>query len=121
MGRTIPGVFPALVLCGLGLAGCQADYAADVTNRTAQPVYVQIFAKGGNSAVLGASRRLGPGDRGFVGPVRTDKDKGAYLQVDSMPNPNRPLTGDLAPGTAYLEIQQDGEGTSAPLRLVEKR
>jgi hypothetical protein len=115
------GMFAGLAACALGLAGCQADYAVDMTNRTPQPVYVQIFAKGGDRAVLGASRRLGPGDRALVGPVRTDKGHGAYLQVDSMPNPSRPLSGDLMPGTSYLELIQDGEGTNAPMRIVEKR
>ncbi len=103
------------------LAGCQADYAVDVTNRTPQPIRADIFRKGGDSAVLGASRRLGPGDRAAVGPVRTSKDYGAFLSIDSMGNPGRPLTVDLPKGTSYVEIQQDGEGPNSPLRIVEKR
>lgn len=104
----------------LVLTGCQTDYAADITNKTPQPVFAQIFAKRDNGAVLGASKRLGPGDRLLVGPVRNDKNKGAFISVDTLPNPGRPITADLVPGTAFLEVQQDGEGTAGPIRIVEK-
>jgi hypothetical protein len=102
------------------LAACQADYAADLTNRTPQPVVAQIFRKGGNKAVLGTYRRLGPGDRSYVGPVRTDKDHGAFLSIDTLGNPGRPLAMDLPPGTSFFEIRQDGPSPDSPLRLVEK-
>jgi hypothetical protein len=118
-GRTLLGA--ALILAACGLSACQADYAADITNRTPQPIRANIFRKGGgDNAVLGASRRLGPGDRMLVGPVRTSKDYGAFLSVDSMGNPTRPLTTDLPRGTVYLVIEQDGQGPDAPLRIVEK-
>lgn len=110
----------SVCLAGLVMGGCQADYAADITNKTPQPVFAQIFLKRDNGSVLGASKRLGPGDRALVGPVRTDKNKGAFLSVDTLPNPGRPLTVDLIAGTAFLEIQQDGEGTAGPIRIYDK-
>jgi hypothetical protein len=124
---TLAGLGPRMMAAGLvvgvGLmVGCQADYAVDVTNRTPQPVQVSIFRKsGGDKAVLGASRRLGPGDRASLGPVRTSKDYGAFMSVDSGGNPGRPLTADLPKGSTFVEIMQDGEGPNSPLRIVEKR
>src|SRR2546423_4860106 len=77
------------------LAGCQADYGVDITNRTPQAVFARIFRKGSSQAVLGAAQRLGPGDRSFVGPVRTDKQHGAFLSIDTYSNPGQPITADL--------------------------
>ena len=114
------GLVMALAAALVALTGCQADYSADITNRTAQPVMAQIFRKGDKGAVLGAARRLGPGDRAFVGAVRTDKGHGAFLAIDTMGNPTRPVTMDLAPGEAFLEIQQEGEGPGGVLRIVVK-
>ena len=106
---------------GAALAGCKADYSVDITNKTPQPVFAQIIRKGGTRAMLGASARLGPGDRAGLGPVRTNKDSGAYLSVDTLGNPGRPISVDLAPGAAFVEVQQDGDGPNSPLRIVEKR
>lgn len=117
--RRIPAVFAVLSLAAL--AGCQADYAADVVNKTPQPVFVQLFKKGSSSGSLGVNKRLGPGDRAFIGTVRNRESRGAYLAVDTLSNPGRPLTLDLQPGTAFLELQQDGENVNSPLRIVEKR
>jgi hypothetical protein len=114
----IAGAAAASVACAL--AGCQADYAADITNKTPQPVMAKIFRKGDKGAVLGDARRLGPGDRALVGPVRTDKGHGAFLSVDTFGDPTRPLTLGLAPGQVFLEIQQEGEGPNALLRIVVK-
>ena len=124
--RPIPAASGPRLLAGLLLlagmmVGCQADFGADITNRTPQPVFATIFRKGGSEAVAGASRRLGPGDRAFVGTVRTRKDHGAFISVYTMGNPDGPVTADLPPGESYLEIQQDGQGPSSPIRIVEKR
>ena len=110
-----------LVLATLGLGGCNADYAVDVTNKTPQPVFAKIFRKGGTSGMLGASARLGPGDRTFLGPVRTEKSHGAFLSIDTYGNPGRPVTADILPGTAYIEVVQDGQGADSPIRIVEKK
>jgi hypothetical protein len=110
----------ALLLAGACAVGCQADYAADIVNRTPQPVYTNLFRKGPGNPVLGDSRRLGPGDRASIGPVRTSKDYGAFLVVETMGNRARPLSIDLPIGTSYLEVEQDGEGPDSPLRIVEK-
>lgn len=103
------------------LAGCQADYGADIHNKTSTPVFAQLMVKANDRnqpATLGASRRLGPGDRGAVGPVRANQRPGSvFLVVDSLPNPSKPVTADLRPGTAFVEVTQEGSG---PLRLSEK-
>ena len=109
----------ALTLCGL--VGCKADYAVDITNKTPQPVFAKIFRKGGSSGMLGASTRLGPGDRAFLGPVRTNKASGALLSVDTLGNPNRPISVDILPGTAFIEVMQDGQSADSPIRIVEKK
>lgn len=113
------------VACLLGLvgalAGCQSDYAADIVNQTPQPVFAQIFSNTGSGPVLGANRRLGPGDRASIGPVRNQTDNGAFLSVDSLPNPSRPVMVDLKPGTNFFVIMQDGTETAGPLRIVPKQ
>lgn len=105
-----------------GLWGCQqADFSADLHNKTAGPVFAQLMIKGrgaNDPAVLGASKRLGPGDRAFVGPVRTVANAGAvYLSVDSLPNRARPATMDLAPGTSFVEVFED----DGAIRVMPKR
>lgn len=104
----------------LVFAGCQADYSADVVNKTPQPLFVQMFVKGNTESSLAASKRLGPGDRGFIGPVRHDKNQGAYLSFDTLANPNRPTTMDIGPGTSFFEVQQDSAGSSGPLIVIQK-
>ena len=110
-----------LFLASVGLVGCNADYAVDITNRTPQPVFAKIFRKGGTNGMLGASARLGPGDRTFLGPVRTEKNYGAFLSIDTYGNPGRPVTADIVPGTAFIEVVQDGQGPDSPIRIVEKK
>ncbi len=120
--RSVRTCIAGAVLVGVaGLAGCNADYAVDVTNKTPQPVFAKIFRKGGTSGMLGASARLGPGDRTFLGPVRTEKNHGAFLSIDTYGNPGRPVTADILPGTAYIEVVQDGQGADSPIRIVEKK
>lgn len=109
------------VLSLMALSGCQASYGADVHNKTSTPVFAQLMVKANDKtmpATLGASRRLGPGDRAFVGPVRANKKPGSvYLLVDSMGNPSKPATADLLSGTAFVEVSQEDGG---PLRISEK-
>ncbi len=105
----------SLWVCGLaaaaGLAGCQADYGADIMNRTSGPVFAQLMVKAhgkNDPAVLGANKRLGPGDRAFIGPVRASDHPGSvFVTIDSLPNTVRPTTLDLTPGTAFLEVMED--------------
>lgn len=110
-----------LTLAMLGLTGCNADYAVDITNKTPQPVFAKIFRKGGTNGMLAASARLGPGDRTFLGPVRTEKNYGAFLSIDTYANPGRPVTADIVPGTAFIEVVQDGQTADSPIRIVEKK
>lgn len=126
--NTLAAQHRPIMLLGAGmliasmLSGCKADFGADVTNQTPQPLFAQIMLKGndGASATLGASRRLGPGDRAFIGPVRTDAKAGAYLALDTLPNPGRPVTHDLAPGTSFLVISQSDPSNAGSLIIREK-
>lgn len=105
-----------------GLAGCQADYAADVVNRTSHPVFVQLATRAhgiGEKSVVAANKRLGPGDRGFIGPVRaSDRAGSVYVTVDALPNTVQPFSMDLPPGTTFLEAMQDDSGA---VRVQMKR
>jgi hypothetical protein len=115
---------PALVLPAVAavlLAGCQAEYAAEVVNRSPQPVYANLFRKGPSQPVLGDSRRVSPGDRTSVGPVGSPSEYGAYLAIEPVSTRSRPATVDLPRGLSSFEIQQDGDAPDAPLRIVEKR
>lgn len=104
------------------MAGCsKSNYGVDLRNRTPQPVYAQLVERmnsGEQRARVGA--RLGPGDRAGVGPVRA-RTGSVTLIVDTMPNPGVPAMVELAPGTSSIEVTQDGEGTSGPIRLRELR
>ena len=117
--RTLLLAVPTLALAAL--TGCQSDYGADITNQTSTPIFAQLMVKANDrnsAAVMGAQRRLGPGDRAALGPVRAAARPGsAFIVIDSLPNPSRPITADLQPGTAFLVVTQDGNG---PLHLSEK-
>lgn len=110
----------ATVLGMLLLVGCQADYSADIRNRTSTPVFAQLFVKphgADGQSILGASKRLGPGDRAFIGPVRASDNPGAvFVSVDSLPNAARPASLDLLPGTSFLDVTDE----SGVLRLSPK-
>jgi len=117
-----PFAMLALLVAGPALIGCQqADYAADVVNRTPQPVFAQLFTKEANGAMAGMSRRLGPGDRASIGPVRAYVNRGAYISVDTLSNPGRPVDADLLPGTSFFQIIQDGQDVNSPIRIVPKQ
>lgn len=116
----------ALVFAAFALAGCQANYAADVHNTTPQPVFVQMIKNanqpGGVQPMAVLQRRLGPGDRGALGPIRASDRAGAVtIVVDTLPNPSRPVMLDLMPGTTFLEVQMDPGSTTGPIRVHEKR
>ena len=111
----------ALALASVAIAalgGCYNTYSADVRNTTPQPVYMQLVKTGGAPNLL-RSARLGPGDRGSIGPVTIDQRDLVRLVIDTGPNPNRPLTLDLRPGLNVYEVQQEGTMTSGPLRVRE--
>jgi hypothetical protein len=108
----------AAAIGSLVLGGCYNTYSADVRNTTPQPVYMQIVKTGGAPNLL-RSARLGPGDRGSIGPVTVDQRDLVRLVIDTGPNPNRPLTLDLRPGLNVYEVQQEGTMTAGPLRVRE--
>lgn len=115
-----------LVLAAAAGAGCQANYAADVHNTTPQPVFVQMIKNanqpGSAKPMAVLQRRLGPGDRGALGPIRASDRAGAVsIVVDTLPNPSRPVTLDLMPGTTFLEVTMEGGATTGPIRVNEKR
>ena len=119
--RTI--VAALFAAAALALTACQANYAADITNKTPQPLFVKLFSKAANKndpAVLGAQKRLGPGDRGTIGPVRNNRNLGVFLSLDTLPSPARPTTIDLEPGTGYFDVRQDSETTAGPLVVIRK-
>ena len=66
MSRCLVG--GAFGLAAFALAGCRANYAADVHNTTPQPVFVQMIKNanqpGAAKPMAVLQRRLGPGDRG---------------------------------------------------------
>ncbi len=118
----LAGRWAAAAIAFAGLAGCQADYAADIVNKSAHPVFVQLVTRAhgiGEKSVVAANKRLGPGDRSFIGPVRaSDKAGSVYVTVDSLPNTVQPFSMDLAPGTTFLEAMQDDSGA---VRVQMKR
>ena len=105
------------LLAGVGVsAGCQASYAADIRNSTPQPVYAQIMEQFDNGASPRASVRLGPGDRGGVGPVMCREGR-AFLVVDTVPNPTTPVSVGMAVGTTIVEVVQEGKETTGPIQV----
>lgn len=103
------------------LAACQSGYSVDVRNQTPQPVFVEMLVRYPNGAVTNnQGARLGPGDRGALGPIYTGPDNAVSFRVDSMPNPQRPAWIDLRPGMTILVITQPGEGSGGPLVVTEQ-
>lgn len=101
--------------CG-AMGGCQASYAVDVRNTTPQPLYAQLMEDFDTGPVLRSSARLGPGDRGGLGPVVAREGR-AFVVVDTIPNPGTPVRVPLAIGTTIIEVAQVGEQTSGPLEV----
>jgi hypothetical protein len=109
----------AMALGSGGLAGCQQNYGADVRNMTPQPVFVQISESMSNGgAALRARERLGPGDRKLVGPVRTREGR-ASVTIDTLPNPQAPVTLPLRPGVNSFNVRQRGDATGGPIEIEE--
>jgi len=120
VGRGAAGAVMVAVGVGTlaGLAGCQQNYGADVRNMTPQPVFVQITETMDGGAALRARERLGPGDRKLVGPVRTREGR-ASITIDTLPNPQSPVTLPLRPGTNSFNVRQRGDATGGPIEIEE--
>ena len=104
------------VLACAAMTGCQVSYAADIRNSSPQPVYAQLMEQFDQGAVVRASTRLGPGDRGGLGPVIAREGR-AFLVVDTVPNPGTPVQVPLAVGTTILEVIQTGDQTTGPIQV----
>ncbi|MBY0312230.1 MAG: hypothetical protein K2W85_09180 [Phycisphaerales bacterium] len=85
-------------------AGCQAQYSASVTNATAEPVFVQMFARQEQADVFAASRRIAPGQSGLVGPVESDPKGGVRLSVVTLTHPQSPQSITIPPGSHRVRI-----------------
>lgn len=118
MTHNRPRLAIALLAPVTALSACQSDYAVDVRNHTAQPIYIELLVRYPSGAVtVNQAARLGPGDRGELGPIRTGPDNLVSFRADALPNPQRPAWLDLSPGLSVIEVQPGGEQSNAPLRL----
>ncbi|MBL8764790.1 MAG: hypothetical protein JNM07_11025 [Phycisphaerae bacterium] len=116
-----PNARPArwlVALVVLPLAGCTGYFSADVRNDTPQPLFAQIIEQHDNGAVLLDSKRLGPGDRGSVGPVQAEIGR-AWIVMDTSPNPKGPARATLKPGTNFFKVTQTGDKTGGPIQVEE--
>lgn len=114
-------------LVGLSLAaglagGCQlpSRFSVDVRNQSPQPLQVELIERDtyGNSFTRG-STRLGPGDRGGLGPFSAPASSIVEVAIDSKPNPRAPVLWTLRPGTNILEVRQQGDATAGPLEVKD--
>jgi hypothetical protein len=107
----------AAVLVATGvMGGCQAGYAVDVRNTASQPVYAQLMEQFDTGTVMRSSIRLGPGDRGGLGPVMAREGR-AFVVVDTVPNQATPVQVPIAIGTTVIEVIQIGTEASGPLQV----
>ena len=122
-GKAI-GVATAVILLGgvSLLTGCTTGYSADVRNQTPQSLFVDAYyvTPQGERIGLGGAR-LGPGDRGGLGPYAVRNDALVSVSIDTVPNPQRPAIVDLRPGLNALEVTQGGDKMSGPLQVRELR
>jgi len=130
VGRGIERVFgrgaaagtAAILIAGAGaagLGGCQATYSADVRNQTPQPLFAKILWRTDDGRnPIQAQRRLGPGDRGTIGPIQAPVGR-AILTLDTLPNPQGVWSIDLRPGTTVFNVTQKGDLTAGPLEVRE--
>ena len=103
------------------LSGCQQSYEVDLVNGAAQPVFVELIVLYPNGQVaVHQAGRLGPGDRGELGPVRTNVDNRVSFRADTLPNTQKPMTLDLRPGQTRLRLDQAGDRTAGPLTVSER-
>lgn len=109
------GVVPAL-------AGCNAFYTADVRNFADQPVMAELKQGGRrpDGSVI-ARRRVPPGDRGKIGPIRAPKNAVIFLEVDFAGNEGYPARLDLPSGTTVVNVERIDEGAIGRIRLKEIR
>jgi hypothetical protein len=110
----------------LAVGGCAvppSGYAVDARNRSAQPISLELLSRDaqGNLYWLAQPVRLGPGDRGGVGPASLEAGRSALLRTDTPGNPGRPVMTDLWPGATVVEVTQDGELANSPLRVTVVR
>lgn len=113
-----------LILPLLALGGCAqgtSSYAADVRNHTGQPIAADLLLRNGPDVYvpLVTTMRLGPGDRGGIGPVIVQSSQIVVLRTDVYGNPSRPCFMELRPGTTYAEVNQESPLATAPMRLRE--
>lgn len=108
-----------LALPLLALGGCTSTYAIDLRNQSSQPVFAELLARGpeGGLALVGQPVRLGPGDRGGIGPVAVDARRSVVLRADSQGNGGRPAMLDVTPGTTVAIVGQDGTTANSPITL----
>jgi len=116
------GLAVAGVVVAGALAGCTTSYSVDLRNQTPQVVFGDAYyvTPQGERVGLGAVR-LGPGDRGGMGPFAVRNDALVTVTVDTVPNPQRPAAVDLRPGLNVFEVTQQGEKTAGPLQVRELR
>lgn len=120
-GRAAGAACIAGLCCLSGLAGCQQAYEVDLINGAPQPVFVELIVLYPNGQVaVHQAGRLGPGDRGELGPVRTNVDNRVSFRADTLPNTQRPLRLDLRPGQTRLRLEQPGDRTAGPLMVSER-
>ncbi len=112
------GLFGGIAL----LTGCTTGYSADVRNQTPQPLFVDAYYVTPQGERIGlGNARLGPGDRGGLGPYAVPNDALASVSIDTVPNPQRPAIVDLRPGLNAMEVTQGGDKTSGALQIRELR
>src|SRR5262249_35592287 len=109
----------ALALAPALLTACQGTFSADLHNQTPQPLFAQIHQRtdDGWNPIL-AEKRLGPGDRGAIGPVHAPIGR-AYITLATIPNPQGIWSTDLRPGTTSFNVSQQGDQTIGPIEVRE--
>lgn len=107
----------AFAILALGaLAGCQQQFTCDVRNNGDQPITAQlVWANNAMTREDLRSARLGPGDRGSIGPVWTDKP--VKLVIDFQGNTGYPGELPLTPGLNVVNVRRADEGSQGTLKL----
>ncbi len=118
MKTSILSVLLAATVCTL-VGGCSSTYSVDVRNQTPQVLFVQVATQRGAQTETLGLRRLGPGDRGGLGPFTVAPSAVVLTSVDTTPNPGRAPELILRPGLSVLEVFQEGNQSAGPLRLRE--
>lgn len=110
----------AALVATLGAVGCNSSYTVDVRNRTDQPVVATIRQTEltGGSNIL-EQRRIGPGDRHRIGPVRPDIIQNVFLEVDFAGNVGHPGELLLTPGLTVINVHRTEDGSEGKIELEE--